>query len=36
MAILEYEKFLKIWGKADPIYPEPKDAKERLVRLKLK
>ncbi len=36
MAILEYERFLKIWGKADPIYPEPKDAKERLARLKLK
>ena len=33
-AIEEYEKFLKIWGKADPIYKEPADAKKRLARLK--
>jgi eukaryotic-like serine/threonine-protein kinase len=32
-AILEYEKFLKIWGRADPIYPEPKDARVHLARL---
>jgi hypothetical protein len=32
-AIAEYEKFLKIWGKADPIFPEPKDARVRLARL---
>jgi serine/threonine protein kinase len=33
-AITEYEKFLKIWGKADPIYKEPADARARLARLK--
>jgi eukaryotic-like serine/threonine-protein kinase len=33
-AIAEYEKFLKIWGKADPIYKEPADARARLARLK--
>ncbi len=33
-AIAEYEKFLRIWGKADPIYKEPADARARLARLK--
>jgi tetratricopeptide (TPR) repeat protein len=33
-AIAEYEKFLKIWGKANPIYKEPADARARLARLK--
>jgi len=33
-AIAEYEKFLKIWGKADPIYREPADARARLAKLK--
>ncbi len=33
-AITEYERFLKIWGKADPIYKEPADARARLARLK--
>ena len=33
-AIAEYEKSLKIWGKADPIYKEPADARARLARLK--
>ena len=33
-AIAEYEKFLKIWEKADPIYKEPADARERLARLR--
>jgi serine/threonine protein kinase len=33
-AIAEYEKFLKIWGKADPIYKEPADARLRLATLK--
>jgi serine/threonine protein kinase/Tfp pilus assembly protein PilF len=33
-AIAEYEKFLKIWGKADPIYKEPADARARLAKLK--
>jgi serine/threonine protein kinase/Tfp pilus assembly protein PilF len=33
-AISEYEKFLKIWGKADPIYKEPADARARLSKLK--
>jgi len=33
-AISEYERFLKIWGKADPIYKEPADARARLAKLK--
>ncbi len=33
-AVTEHEKFLKIWGKADPIYKEPADARARLVKLK--
>jgi tetratricopeptide (TPR) repeat protein len=33
-AVEQYEKFLKIWGKADPIYKEPADARARLARLK--
>jgi serine/threonine protein kinase/Tfp pilus assembly protein PilF len=33
-AIGEYEKFLKIWGKADPIYKEPGDARVRLAKLR--
>ncbi len=33
-AIAEYEKFLKIWRKADPIYKEPADARARLARLR--
>ena len=33
-AIAEYEKFLKIWGKADPIYKEPADARSRLAKLR--
>jgi tetratricopeptide (TPR) repeat protein len=33
-AIAEYEKFLKIFGKADPIYKEPADARMRLAKLK--
>ena len=33
-AVAEYEKFLKIWGNADPIYKEPADARARLARLK--
>jgi tetratricopeptide (TPR) repeat protein len=33
-AIAEYEKFLKIWGKADPIYKEPADARARVAKLK--
>jgi tetratricopeptide (TPR) repeat protein len=32
-AIAEYEKFLKIWGKADPVYREPADARARLAKL---
>jgi serine/threonine protein kinase/Flp pilus assembly protein TadD len=33
-AIEQYEQFLKIWGKADPIYKEPADARARLAKLK--
>ncbi len=33
-AIAEYEKFLKIWGKADAIYREPADARAKLAGLK--
>jgi tetratricopeptide (TPR) repeat protein len=33
-AISEYEKFLTIWGKADPIYKEPADARAKLAKLK--
>jgi eukaryotic-like serine/threonine-protein kinase len=33
-AIEQYETFLKIWGKADPVYKEPGDARIRLARLK--
>jgi tetratricopeptide (TPR) repeat protein len=33
-AVSEYERFLKIWGKADPIYKEPADARARLAKLK--
>ena len=32
-AIEQYTKFLKIWGKADPIYKEPADARGRLKHL---
>jgi len=34
MAIIEYEKFLKFGGKADPIFPEPVDARKRLEKLR--
>jgi tetratricopeptide (TPR) repeat protein len=33
-AIENYTQFLKVWGKADPIYKEPADARARLARLK--
>jgi tetratricopeptide (TPR) repeat protein len=33
-AVAEYEKFLKIFGKADPIYKEPADARAKLAKLK--
>jgi serine/threonine protein kinase/tetratricopeptide (TPR) repeat protein len=33
-AMEQYEKFLKFWGKADPVYKEPGDARIRLARLK--
>jgi tetratricopeptide (TPR) repeat protein len=33
-AINEYEKFLKIWGKADPIYKGPADVRKRIAKLK--
>ena len=34
-AVENYSKFLKVWGKADPIYREPADVRARLARLKL-
>ena len=33
-AIEHYTTFLRIWGKADPIYKEPADARVRLARLR--
>ncbi len=33
-AMDNYSKFLRVWGKADPIYREPADARARLARLK--
>ncbi len=33
-AIENYSQFLKVWGKADPTYKEPVDAKARLAKLK--
>jgi eukaryotic-like serine/threonine-protein kinase len=33
-AIENYTQFLKVWGKADPIYKEPADARARLAKLK--
>ncbi len=33
-AIENYTQFLKVWGKADPVYTEPADARARLARLK--
>ncbi len=33
-AIEHYTKFLKFWGKADPIFKEPADARARLARFK--
>jgi tetratricopeptide (TPR) repeat protein len=33
-AIENYTTFLKVWGKADPIYKEPADARARLAKLK--
>jgi hypothetical protein len=32
--IENYTRFLKIWGKADPIHKEPEDSLTRLARLK--
>ncbi len=32
-AIENYTTFLKIWGKADPVYKEPADARTRLAKL---
>ena len=32
--IENYTQFLKVWGKADPIYKEPGDARRRLANLK--
>jgi tetratricopeptide (TPR) repeat protein len=33
-AIENYTTFLKVWGKADPIYKEPADVRARLAKLK--
>jgi tetratricopeptide (TPR) repeat protein len=33
-AIENYTAFVKVWGKADPIYKEPADARARLTKLK--
>jgi eukaryotic-like serine/threonine-protein kinase len=33
-AIENYTQFLKVWGKADPVYKEPADARRRLAKLK--
>jgi hypothetical protein len=33
-AIENYTRFLKVWGKVDPLYKEPADARARLARLK--
>jgi tetratricopeptide (TPR) repeat protein len=33
-AIGYYATFLKVWGKADPVYKEPADARARLARLR--
>jgi tetratricopeptide (TPR) repeat protein len=33
-AIENYMTFLKVWGKADPVYKEPTDARARLAKLK--
>jgi eukaryotic-like serine/threonine-protein kinase len=33
-AIENYTQFLNVWGKADPVYREPADARKRLARLK--
>ena len=33
-AIDNYTTFLKVWGKADPVYKEPADARARIARLK--
>jgi tetratricopeptide (TPR) repeat protein len=34
-AIENYTQFLKVWGKADPVYKEPADARKRLARLRI-
>jgi tetratricopeptide (TPR) repeat protein len=33
-AIENYTTFLRVWGKADPVYKEPADAQVRLAKLK--
>jgi len=33
-AIENYTAFLKVWGKADPVYKEPADARARLAKLR--
>ncbi len=33
-AVETYTRFLKVWGKADPVYKEPVDARSRLAKLK--